>query len=101
MKQFVSGESDAKGLSVILPYIAVDPAAVAIRRPEFLGTLGIGRGSARPGKAGQGWARQGIWPGGAGHVRAWQGLARQGTWAGVTTSKHKTHTEHGNNTTQH
>ena len=35
MNTFVSGESDAKGLSVILPYIAVDPAAVAIRRPEL------------------------------------------------------------------
>jgi len=36
MNAFVSGESDAKGLSVILPYIAVGPAAVAIRRPELL-----------------------------------------------------------------
>ena len=35
MNTFVSGESSAKGLSVILPYIAVDPAAVAIRRPEL------------------------------------------------------------------
>ena len=35
MNTLVSGESDAKGLSVILPYIAVDPAAVAIRRPEL------------------------------------------------------------------
>jgi len=35
MNTFVSGESDAKGLSVILPYIAVGPAAVAIRRPEL------------------------------------------------------------------
>ena len=33
MNNPVSGESSAKGLSVILPYIAVGPAAVAIRRP--------------------------------------------------------------------
>ena len=33
MKQLVSGESDAKGLSVILPYIAFDRADVAIHRP--------------------------------------------------------------------
>ena len=33
MNTFVSGESDAKGLSVILPYIAFDRADVAIRRP--------------------------------------------------------------------
>ena len=59
MKIFVSGESDAKGLSVILPYIAVGPAAVAIRRPELLGTLGIWFGVARRGRAGRGEARQG------------------------------------------
>jgi len=52
MNAFVSGESDAKGLSVILPYIAVGPAAVAIRRPEFLGTLGMAMpGEARHGEA--------------------------------------------------
>ena len=68
MKQFVSGESDAKGLSVILPYIAVDPAAVAIRRPELLGTLGIRPGSAWHGAARPGTARQGTE-----HGRAWQG----------------------------
>lgn len=56
MNNPVSGESSAKGLSVILPYIAVGPAAVAIRRPELLGTLGIWqgmarRGAARPGRA--------------------------------------------------
>lgn len=33
MNTFVSGESDAKGLSVILPYIAFDRADVAIHRP--------------------------------------------------------------------
>ena len=125
MNTFVSGESDAKGLSVILPYIAVDPAAVAIRRPEFLEPLGIWFGVARLGAAWPGLARQGIWLGSAGQGAAVQGAARQGkeygkarlgkagrgqawpgavwqgTWAGVTTSKHKTHTEHGNNTTQH
>lgn len=46
MNTFVSGESDAKGLSVILPYIAVGPAAVAIRRPELLDF-----GMAMPGEA--------------------------------------------------
>ena len=51
MNTFVSGESDAKGLSVILPYIAVDPAAVAIRRPEHLGY-----GMAMPGEARHGEA---------------------------------------------
>ena len=56
MNTFVSGESDAKGLSVILPYIAVGPAAVAIRRPELLGTLGIWFGVARLGWAGRGEA---------------------------------------------
>lgn len=33
MNNSVSGESSAKGLSVILPYIAFDRADVAIRRP--------------------------------------------------------------------
>ena len=47
----VSGESSAKGLSVILPYIAVDPAAVAIRRPENLDS-----GMAMPGEARHGEA---------------------------------------------
>ena len=51
MNTFVSGESDAKGLSVILPYIAVDPAAVAIRRPEHLDS-----GMAMPGEARHGEA---------------------------------------------
>ena len=51
MNQLVSGESDAKGLSVILPYIAVDPAAVAIRRPELLDY-----GMAMPGEARHGEA---------------------------------------------
>lgn len=51
MKQLVSGESDAKGLSVILPYIAVGPAAVAIRRPELLDY-----GMAMPGEARHGEA---------------------------------------------
>ena len=48
MNTFVSGESDAKGLSVILPYIAVGPAAVAIRRPELLNAWNghVGRGKA-------------------------------------------------------
>ena len=68
MNPFVSGESDAKGLSVILPYIAVGPAAVAIRRPELLGTLGIWQGLAGPGVAWQCLARQGKQYG-----RAWQG----------------------------
>ena len=78
MNTFVSGESDAKGLSVILPYIAVGPAAVAIRRPELLGTLGIWLGKA-------GWARRGmagleqgkdfgkVRPGAARRGQAWQG----------------------------
>ena len=33
MNQFVSGESDARGFVGNSPHIAVDPAAVAIRRP--------------------------------------------------------------------
>lgn len=78
MNTFVSGESDAKGLSVILPYIAVDPAAVAIRRPELLGTLGIWQGIEGPGVAWQGLARQGIWLGSAGH-----GTARHGKELGL------------------
>jgi hypothetical protein len=53
MNTFVSGESDAKGLSVILPYIAVGPAAVAIRRPEL-----------------------GFWHGHAGRGKAWRGLSK-------------------------
>ena len=95
MNQFVSGESDAKGLSVILPYIAVGPAAVAIRRPELLEMLGIRPGSAWHGAARPGTARQGKDFGKARHGQARPGTARQGTWAGVTTSKHKTHTEQG------
>jgi len=60
MNAFVSGESDAKGLSVILPYIAVGPAAVAIRRPEFWNAWNwAGRGGARQGRARLGKARQG------------------------------------------
>lgn len=51
MNTLVSGESDAKGLSVILPYIAVGPAAVAIRRPELLDY-----GMAMPGEARHGEA---------------------------------------------
>ena len=64
MNAFVSGESDAKGLSVILPYIAVGPAAVAIRRPELWNAWNVARPSgAGRGVAGLGEARQGIWPG--------------------------------------
>ena len=83
MNTFVSGESDAKGLSVILPYIAVDPAAVAIRRPEHLGTLGIWLG--RAGEARRGMARleQGKDFGAAGLRRARLSGARHGqAWQG-------------------
>lgn len=73
MNTFVSGESDAKGLSVILPYIAVGPAAVAIRRPELLGTLGIWLGV-----AGHGRARRGKEYGMERPGEAWHGAARRG-----------------------
>ena len=78
MNTFVSGESSAKGLSVILPYIAVGPAAVAIRRPELLEMLGIRPGSAWHGAARPGTARQGKDFGKARHGQARPGTARQG-----------------------
>ena len=66
MNNPVSGESSAKGFSVIIPYIAVGPAAVAIRRRNF-GTLGMWQGRVRQGVArlGVAGARQGFWRGGA------------------------------------
>ena len=60
MNNPVSGESSAKGLSVILPYIAVGPAAVAIRRPELWNAWNL----AGQGNAGRGWP----WL-----AKAWQG----------------------------
>lgn len=77
MNNPVSGESNAKGLSVILPYIAVDPAAVAIRRPELLEMLGIWRGVVRLGVAGPGkaWHEQGKEYGRAGFGQSWHGKA--------------------------
>ena len=88
MNTFVSGESSAKGLSVILPYIAVGPAAVAIRRPELLEMLGIRPGSAWHGAARPGTARQGMDFGAAGLraarlSRAWHGRAWQGKELGL------------------
>ena len=74
MNNPVSGESSARGQG---PHIAVDPAAVAIRRPELWGTLGIWLG----------WAWQGM----VGPGVAWRGMdfgmARQGlegrAWLGM------------------
>ena len=77
MNTFVSGESDAKGLSVILPYIAVGPAAVAIRRPELLKRSELGW--ARPGMAGRGKAGLGMVRQGKEYGRARRGAARRGS----------------------
>jgi len=93
MNTLVSGESDAKGLSVILPYIAVGPAAVAIRRPELWNARNLARpGSARPGGARFGWARLG---------RARRGMARLGkAWnmGGHIRKNNKPTQPNGNNT---
>ena len=79
MSNPVSGESSAKGFSVIIPYIAVGPAAVAIRRPELGNAWNLaGRGRAWRGTAWRGKAWQGKESG-----MARQGPARHGKESGV------------------
>ena len=97
MNQFVSGESDAKGLSVILPYIAVGPAAVAIRRPELWNAWNL----ARQGWAGRGRAWNLAWHGRAGRGEARHGLSKARNMGGhfrknnnqPTTTQWKQHTQ--------
>ena len=119
MNNPVSGESSARGYFSLILRLVRQPWQSAARN---FGTLGMWRGAAglarhgparqeqgmEYGKAGRGWAGRGLARpergkeyGIARHGQARPGKARHGTWAGVTTSKHKTHTEHGNNTTQH
>lgn len=56
MSNPVSGESSARGYFSLILRLVRQPWQSAARN---FGTLGIWRGSATPGKAGQGWARLG------------------------------------------